>query len=137
MEGDEEKNRRRDGQEGNRDPTLLERGSGENSGPKTRESGNISARNSKLYPAYAEPDQGVKELLTKVKRQREGHQKACQLRFFDPEKFFPVGIFFLIKFFYLMTKNPFFVSNILKLLYIIPCSNMEQIGKGLDFKSLL
>jgi len=39
--GDEEKNGRRDGQERNRDHSLLEGGVGENPGPKTREPGNL------------------------------------------------------------------------------------------------
>lgn len=65
----EEKGRRRDGQEGNRDPPLLERGSGENLRPEAREFGNISVRNPKLYPTYAESDQGAEELPSKMNRQ--------------------------------------------------------------------
>jgi len=71
-----------------------------------------------------------------VKRQREDHQKACQFRFLDPEKFSLYGYISPMQIFYLITKNPLFIYNILKLLYIILYSIMEQIGEGLDFKSL-
>ena len=122
-EGHEKEAGRGAGQEGNRSPPLLERGSGEDSGTKTREFGNISARNPKLCPTHAKPDQGIKELLPKVNRQKGKEilviawrmdrtsrdlfiilgrcqfrlycctQETCRFIFFQPEKYFPVDSF--------------------------------------------
>jgi len=68
-EGDEEKSRRRDGQERNRDDSLLERGNGKNSGEKTREFGNPPDRNAKLHPAHAESNQDIEKLPAEMKKQ--------------------------------------------------------------------
>lgn len=70
-EGHVEEGRRRTGQEGNRNPPLLERGIGEDSWPKTREFRDISSRNPKLYPTHAKPNQGLKKLNPKINWQNK------------------------------------------------------------------
>jgi len=64
-------------------------------------------------------------------------QKTCQFIPFDPEKYFPVDSFLFLDFLFKINPPLFFIYNILKLLCNIICSKIEQIGKGLDFKSLL
>jgi hypothetical protein len=68
VEGDKEKNGGGDGQERNRDDSLLAGRDGKNYGQKTRELGNLADGNEKLYPAHAESDEGFKRLFAEMKR---------------------------------------------------------------------